>query len=395
MALGTLRRKEAAWGGVADIISGGVYYIRMALAMYRRYRPATFQDVIGQDLAIGILREAARQDKIAHAYLFAGPRGTGKTTTARLIAKIANCEKRAADAAFRATGEPCNACAACRSIDEGRNLDIIEIDAASNRGIDEIRNLKENIRVAPSASRYKVFIIDEAPQLTKEAFNALLKTLEEPPPYALFILATTEADRMPATILSRTQQFTFKHVPIQLIVGKLKKIAAKEKISISSEALDLIASAAEGSFRDAESLLDQLVAFGDREVSADEVTSMLGTVGFDTLSEFAGLLLTGNQKHALDALEKIEDGGYDIVQFTKNLIRYLRRAVVLHCEPALAERFKQELSEEHLQKFLAHAKLVTDRHLALLKSLIAAWSEMRYSQFPLVSLEIVLIEHVR
>ena len=222
------------------------------LAIYRKYRPATFESLLGQDLTVKILKEAAREDRLAHAYLLAGPRGTGKTTSARLIAKIANCETRANDGNFKKKGEPCNKCGPCNEINEGRGLDVIEIDAASNRGIDEIRNLKESVRVSPASFRRKVFIIDEAHMLTKDAFNALLKTLEEPPPYVIIILATTEPDKIPATISSRTQQFYFKRALVNQIVGKLEEIAKKEKIQVSNEALELIAASAEGSFRDAE-----------------------------------------------------------------------------------------------------------------------------------------------
>ena len=177
------------------------------LAIYRKYRPATFEDLLGQEMIVKILKEEAKQDRLSHAYIFSGPRGTGKTTSARLIAKIANCEKRATDAAFREKGEPCNSCNACTMIDEGKALDVIEIDGASNRGVDEIRNLKESIRTSPSASRFKVYIIDEAHMLTKDAWNALLKTLEEPPRYVIIILATTEIEKVPATIASRAQKF--------------------------------------------------------------------------------------------------------------------------------------------------------------------------------------------
>jgi DNA polymerase-3 subunit gamma/tau len=344
----------------------------MALAIYRKYRPATFGEVIGQEPIIAVLKESARQGKLAHAYLFSGPRGTGKTTTARLIAKIANCEKRSADKDFRAQGEPCNACRSCREIDEGRSIDTVEIDAASNRGIDEIRDLKEQVRTTPVSSSSKVFIIDEAHQLTKEAFNALLKTLEEPPAYVVFVLATTEPDRIPATILSRTQQFHFRHVPLENIVQKLTGIAVRESIVISKEALDLIASAAEGSFRDAESLLDQLVAFDGKNVTIREVESMLGNVGFDTLAAFAGFLLSGSTEHALMKLSEIEDGGYNLVQFAKDLIQYVRRVAVLKFNPGMAEVFRREYLAEHVLQLEAHAKLFTDEHLALLKSLIRA-----------------------
>jgi DNA polymerase-3 subunit gamma/tau len=367
----------------------------MVLAIYRRYRPATFEDLLGQELVVKILKEAAKQDKLAHAYLFAGPRGTGKTTTARLIAKVANCDTRANNPSFKAKGEPCNQCEACRLIDEGRSLDVVEIDAASNRGIDEIRNLKENIRVAPVSLRFKVFIIDEAHQLTKDAMSALLKTLEEPPAQTIFILATTEADKIPATISSRTQQFYFKRVALNDIVSKLKLIAEKENIKISSEALELIASSAEGSFRDAESLLDQLISFYEKEINLVDVEKTIGKIGFDKLSEFAGFLIKGDVEKTLYLLSEINESGYNLAQFTKDLIQYLRRLAVLKFNPTMEKNFEKELMKEHLAILIDYSKLFKEDHLELIKTLINAYSQMRYSQFPIIPLEVALIEFLK
>jgi DNA polymerase III subunit gamma/tau len=230
----------------------------MAQALYRKYRPKKLEDVLGQETNVEILKNAAKSGRLGQAYIFHGPRGTGKTTTARLLAKLLNCEKRRTDPAFALQGEPCNECRACREIDAQNSFDVIEIDAASNRGIDEIRNLKESIKTSPASSAYKIYIIDEAHMLTGAAFNALLKTLEEPPKHAVIVLATTEYEKLPATITSRAQRFTFKKLSKITIIQKLSTMAKLEKIKIDEPALELVAAAAEGSFRDAESLLDQL-----------------------------------------------------------------------------------------------------------------------------------------
>lgn len=365
------------------------------IALYRKYRPSTFSDLIGQEMVTKILTEAARQDRIAHAYLLSGPRGTGKTTSARLIAKTANCLTRAKDKKFKQTGEPCNTCDPCKAIDTGTALDVIEIDAASNRGIDEMRDLKENVRVSPTTLRHKVFIIDECHMLTKEASNALLKTLEEPPPYVIIILATTELEKIPATITSRTQKFQLKHVPLQQIVKKLKTIANQEKIKISESALELIASSAEGSFRDAESLLDQMMSIAGKEITVENIETTLGKLGFHKTAEIANAILKNDTQKALSLLSEIQDEGHNIVHLTKDLITYLRKTAVLKFNPSMKNQFEKELMQDHVNQIEFHAELFTNKHLQTLKSLITAYSQMRYSQFPIIPLEIAIIEGLK
>lgn len=365
------------------------------LALYRKYRPKNLNDLLGQDIIVEILKNAAKTDRLAHAYLFFGPRGSGKTTTARLLAKIANCEKRQNDKKFKAVGEPCNECRTCQDIDDGRNLDVIEIDAASNRGIDEIRNLKESVRVSPASSKHKVYIIDEVHQLTKEAFNALLKTLEEPPSHAIFILATTEYEKMPATIISRVQRFHFKRLPLMILVEKLKSIAKAEKISADEEAFELIAASAEGSFRDAESLLDQIASL-EEKITIESVETILGRIGFSKTSQMAEAIIKNNPEIALDCLSKINEAGYNLAQFNKDLIHYLRRVLAIKFSPILENEFKKELTEMELKEIKKHSQAADEQKLInLLKSLIRAYTEMRYSPFPIVPLEVAIIENLK
>ncbi len=368
----------------------------MAIAIYRRYRPKTLGEIIGQDLIVEVLKNAAKTDKLSHAYLFYGPRGVGKTTTARIIAKIANCETRERDPQFRAKGEPCNQCRPCKEIDEGRALDVIEIDAASNRGIDEIRSLKESARLSPTSYKYKVFIIDEAHQLTKEAGNALLKTLEEPPPHAIFVLATTEYDKLPPTITSRTQRFHFYRLPIQLILQKLRQIALADDIKIDTAALELIAAASEGSFRDAESLLEQVVSLGDG-TNLENVERVLGKVGSIRIVTLSGYLLDGDLKASLEYLSEINESGLNLVQLAKDLIHYHRRVLALKFDPQLEEIFKRELTSEEIESLKKHGEKISDttKAINLLKSLVRAYSEMRYSPFAIVPLEVAIIENLR
>jgi len=367
----------------------------MAIAIYRKYRPRTLSDLSGQELIVEIIQGAAKADKIGHAHLFYGPRGTGKTSAARIIAKLANCETRINDAEFRRKGEPCNKCRTCKEIDTGQALDVVEIDAASNRGIDEIRSLKEGIRLSPTSHRHKVFIIDEAHQLTKQAADALLKILEEPPAHAIFVLATTDYEKLPQTITSRTQRFHFKRASTQLIFEKLKRIAKEEKMKIDEGALELIASAGEGSFRDAESLFEQVASMG--ETNLEGVEQILGKVGFKRTSTLATHIFEGNLEASLEYLAEINEGGFNLVQLTKDLLQYIRRTLALRLNPNLEEIFKKELTTDELEAIKNHAKLIKDetKIINILKSLIRAYSEMRYSPFPLVPLELAIIENLK
>ena len=367
----------------------------MPLALYRRYRPKKLSEVIGQETNVQILKNAAKQGKLSHAYLFYGPRGTGKTTTARLIAKLLNCERRRADKTFAAEGEPCNKCRACNEIDAQNAFDVIEIDAASNRGIDEIRNLKESITVAPAGNPFKVYIIDEAHMLTPPAFNALLKTLEEPPRHAVIILATTEYEKLPPTITSRTQRFHFKKLPKVKIMEKLKKIVADERLKIDDDALELIAAAGEGSFRDAESLLEQAVSWEKGNITLKAVEEITGRVGLAKVSALSRYVISRDLKKTLSYLRELSDEGNNLVELTKNLIHYLRRVLTLKLNPALESAYHLELTSDEIKtiKELGGDLDPTDA-ISLLRSLIRAYGEMRYSPFALVPLEIALIEQI-
>ncbi len=365
------------------------------LALYRKYRPKNFEELLGQQEISKVLQNAAKLGRLAHAYLFYGPRGTGKTTIARLVAKVANCETRKREKQFASQGEPCNECPHCKEIDAGRALDVVEIDAASNRGIDEIRNLKEGVRLSPSSYDFKVFIIDEAHMLTREAFNALLKTLEEPPAHAILILATTEYEKIPATISSRCQRFRFKKLSIEDITQKLRSVVASEKMEVTDDALELIAASADGSARDAESLLGQITSLGGT-VNAESVEKTIGKVGSARTAEFSGMLLADNLSGALKYVNELDGNGYNLVDFNKELIHYWRRVLSLKFDPTLEKIFATELTKKELENLKIHATLVdAKKHIPLVKSLIRAYSEMRYSPFAIVPLEVAIIENLQ
>lgn len=367
----------------------------MALALYRKYRPRAFSDLVGQETNVEILKNAAKNGALGQAYLFYGPRGTGKTTTARLIAKLLNCEKRGEDPKFRLKGEPCNECVSCREIDAGNSLDVVEIDAASNRGIDEIRNLKEAIKSAPTGGRNKVYIIDEAHMLTGAAANALLKTLEEPPRHVTFVLATTEAEKLPPTITSRVQRFLFKRLSKARILEKLERIVRAEKIDIEPAALELIAAAAEGSLRDAESLLDQVSALEDK-ITLAATERLIGRSGLERVEHLAELILNRDRAAALAYLEELNEEGQNLVQLTKDLVHYCRKILTLALNPALSGALQMELTKEELARLSAFAKKAEPEHMtALIRALIRAYGEMRYSPFAMVPLEIAVVESIK
>ncbi len=364
----------------------------MTLALYRKYRPKTFADFFGQVEVRIVLQRAAQENRFAHAYLFYGPRGTGKTTAARLMAKLVNCETRINDVDFRAKGEPCNKCRVCNEVDAGNALDVIEIDAASNRGIDEIRALKDGIRVAPSSYAYKVFIIDEVHMLTREAFNALLKTLEEPPAHAILILATTEYDKIPPTITSRAQRFHFRRLTVAQITQKLQSIVAEEKLTINADALELIAAMAEGSARDAESVLGQVISLG-HDVTPEAIERIVGRVGYRSVAAFASLLLAKDLPASLRELNNLYTAGHNIIDFGKELITYLRRVLALHYDPELATVLAEELPHDALMRLQKHAETLDPLFLiSLLKLLLRAYTEMRYSSIAIAPFEVAIIE---
>ncbi|NQT00261.1 MAG: DNA polymerase III subunit gamma/tau [Candidatus Omnitrophica bacterium] len=291
------------------------------LVFARKWRPQNFDQVIGQEHIATVLKNAISLKRVAHAYLFSGPRGIGKTSTARILAKALNCEKGPAPS-------PCNHCYLCQEISEGRSLDVIEIDGASNRGIEQIRQLRENVKFAPAAGRFKIYIIDEVHQITTDGFNALLKTLEEPPAHVKFIFATTQAHKVLPTILSRCQRFDFKPLTIPSIIEKLNRIIKEEKLDVSEEALIYIARAASGSMRDAESILDQMSSFCKERIELDMVTSILGTISLEALEEVAQGIIERKTVETLTLVEKIINEGKDLAQFMAGLMEHFRNILI-------------------------------------------------------------------
>lgn len=360
-----------------------------SLVFYRKYRPQRFSEFINQETVKKTLQNTLLLNKVSHAYLFAGVRGTGKTTMARLFAKALNCINRKNN-----QHEPCNQCENCLDIENNRAVDLIEIDAASNRGIDEIRDLKEGIRFSPVKAKYKVFIIDEAHMLTPAAFNALLKTLEEPPEHAIFILATTEPEKLLPTILSRVQRFDFKRLPTNEIVKKLKNISEKEGFEIDQPAMLAIARSAEGSLRDAESILSQIVAFSfDKRITLNEVESVLGTVRFGKIKDFLGFLAENNLEQSIRFINNLQNEGYQLHEVMKPVIGFLEKTLLLKLDAGQEESLKSEFNQEEIDVLKELAKTFEAQKLkTLLKEFMLALPNVKKAIIPSLPIELVIIE---
>ncbi|NPV27855.1 MAG: DNA polymerase III subunit gamma/tau [Firmicutes bacterium] len=354
------------------------------VALYREWRPQTFSEVVGQQHVTRTLINAVVQGRIAHAYLFCGPRGTGKTSVAKILAKVVNCLDRQG-------AEPCNHCENCLRITQGISMDVLEIDAASNRGIDEIRDLREKIKFAPTSGKAKVYIIDEVHMLTPEAFNALLKTLEEPPAQAMFVLATTEPHKIPATILSRCQRFDFRRVGLKDMIDRLVEIASHHGFNVTPAALRRIARAAEGGMRDALSILDQCVAYTGENVTEDDVNTVLGVTGDEARMALVDCLVNQDIHQALIMLDNFITQGKDIRQIVKELVEYLRNLLLvqiggdaealLPVDPDLLNRMKEQAEQLGQTRIMNSINVLTN-----------AEAEMRWTTSPRWLLEVALLK---
>ena len=353
----------------------------------RKYRPQAFDEVIGQSHITTTLENAIAQNRVAHAYIFAGPRGVGKTTTARIFAKALNCENGP-------TADPCNKCPSCLEITQGSSLDILEIDGASNRGIDEIRNLRENVKFSPSKGRFKVYIIDEVHMLTLDAFNALLKTLEEPPAHVKFIFATTQAHKVPPTILSRCQRFDFRRISIKDIVDSLKTIASKENLKVDDDVLILMAKHSDGSMRDAQVVLDQISSFADGRISLEDASKILGAVSDDILFSLADSIKSKDALKALKIIDDLVNEGKDVAQIVLYLIEHFRDLAV--AKISKDPQILIDASPEKIKRYEEQAgKFMVEEMLYIIYTLSNTIDFVRKSNMARVPFEVAMIKLTR
>jgi DNA polymerase III subunit gamma/tau len=349
----------------------------------RKYRPQTFEDVVGQEAVVTTLKNAIASQRLHHAYLFAGARGIGKTSLARIFAKALNCEKGP-------TPTPCNQCSLCREITDGTSLDVQEIDGASNTSVDDVRELRERLKYLPAGARYKIFIIDEVHMLSGSAFNALLKTLEEPPPHVIFLFATTEIHKIPATILSRCQRFDLRRIPTERILAQLQAICEREKVKPDPDALLLIAREAEGSLRDAQSLLDQSIAYAAGDLNAERISSMLGLVNTGSIHRITDAVLRREASRALDVAQEIFEKGHDLKQFAIQWLNHWKNLLI----------YKATSSEQTLKDFTEAERVEAVRQSGLtdltvldvgFNLLQRGGEEIARSEFPKMILDVLVV----
>jgi DNA polymerase III subunit gamma/tau len=352
-------------------------------SLYRKYRPQAPDEVVGQEHVVRALVGAVREDRLAHAFLFCGPRGTGKTSTARILAKMVNCERGP-------TPEPCGVCTQCVQIREGQHLDVVEIDAASHGGVDDARELRERAPTAPAMGREKVYILDEAQRLSREAFDALLKLFEEPPPNVRFILATTEPHKMPATIVGRCQRFDFRRITTEALADLLQRIAEREGWALTRAAAESMSRQAEGSARDAESLLDQAAVLGAGEITEETIAALVGAVQGDVQYELADAVAIGDTKGVFEIVDRLVQNGQDLRHLTSQVLGHFRDLILVQAAPA--EPAVLDASPESHERLAAQAAKFTTAELSRIVSLLlAAQADMRWTTSPRLSLELALV----